>query len=249
MIKITRRLKFNFCDLMEPIDYDHEFTLRDVIWACKNSKIPMDVLSDILQCSYIGLYFDEMQSKKFKDGGYIEYLELSWVGTIYKFGGKEDSGHSWHFNGIGREGIIPEDLLKTCTKAEINKMKKEKWRQGYAVELTPIYELANYSIKVRKEITVADWRDYEKKNHPRDLNTSIDIRPSITLLEVLYWVFWELSFMGSPEKRDKQSKELNERAAEIIKAIDEGRIDEITRPWEEVKKEIKKKFKKSRKYG
>lgn len=243
MIKITKKLKFNFCDLMEPIDYDHKFTLKDVILACKNSKIPIEVLSQILRCSYIDQYFDEMQSKKFKDNGCIEYLELSWVGRIDKFGGKEHSGHSWHFNGIGKEGVIPEDLLKNCTKAEIKEMKKNKYRQGYAIEFTPMYELSNYPIRVCKKIYVSDWRDYKKKKHPRDLEKTIDIQPTITLLEVLYWIFWELSFMGNPERRDKKSEELNEAAAEITKAIDEGRIDEVTVPWEEVKKKLKKKFK------
>ena len=52
-IKITKDMKFGFFDLMEYVDTECEFTLRDVICACMDSDIPIEVLEAILQCPYI----------------------------------------------------------------------------------------------------------------------------------------------------------------------------------------------------
>jgi len=244
-IKITKSLKFNFYDLMRDVDTEHEFTLRDVLNACMKSKIPLEILQAMLRCNYIEQYWKEMKSKKFKnDGDGIEYLELAWNGTIDEYKGKQDSSSSWHFNGVGKKGYIPDDLLGFCSKKEIAKMKKEGYRQSYAIEFRPMYALANFPIKIRKEIKIEDWRNYKKKlKKKEDIFTIIDVQPSITLMELLYWIFWELSFCGSPEKRDGISADLDERVKELDKAKKEGRLDEITVPWEEVKKNLKKKVK------
>jgi len=200
-IKITKNLKFDFADLMRSVDSECEFTLRDVLNSCNKSKIPMDVLKQILRCSHIDQYVKEMKSKKFNKDGEIEYLEIGWHGEINAFGGEESSGSSWHFRGMGKKGVIPKDLNECCTKKEINKMKKEKWQQSYAIELTPIHELANYPIKICKEICITDWRDYKKHKGTEDLYTKLDFQPNITLMELLYWILWELSWFGSIAKR------------------------------------------------
>jgi len=245
-IKITKSLKFDFDDLMRDVDSNYEFTLRDVVNVCVNSKIPLEILQVILRCNYIEQYRKEMKNKKIENDNKIIYLELGWNGEIDKFEGKENSSSSWDFYGMGKKGVIPEDLKEWCTKKEIAKMKKEKWQQGYAIEFTPINEIADYPIKIRKEICITDRRDYKKKKKPCDVCTRIDVQPTITLIELLHWIFWELSFLGSPAQRNGKSEDLNRRAKELDQAKKEGRLDEITVPWKDIKKILKKNSKKKK---
>jgi hypothetical protein len=259
LIKITKSLKFDLWDLMKQVDPDYNFTLRDVLNACMRSKIPIEQLQEMLQCRYIEDYWKEMKSRKFKDDKDrdLEYLELAWTGDIHEFDGRIDCGSSWDFYGVGKEGCIPEDLLKWSTKKEIAQMKKDGYRQSYAIEFSPMYTLANYPIKICKELRVEDWRDYKKKiKKKEDLWKTIDIQPSITLMELLYWIFWELSFCGSPEQRDGKLEDIGNTVEELKKAEEEGRLEEVTVPWEEVKeklenkvKKLKKKSKKGKKNG
>ena len=247
-VKITKSLKFDFWDLMREVDPDHEFTLRDVLSACMRSNIPIDILQAILRCNYIKDYWKEMKSKKFQDKDRdLEYLELAWMGDVHEFDGEINYSSYWSFNGIGKKGQLPDDILKHCTKKEIAKMKKEGYRQSYAIEFSPIYTLSNYPIKICKELKVEDWRDYERKiKKKKDLWKTIDLRPSITLVELLYWIFWELSFCGSPEQRDGKLADLDKSVKELDDAIKEGRIDEVTIPWEDVKIDLKNKVKSKR---
>jgi len=245
-IKITKKIKFGFSDLMRNIDPNYKFTLKDVLRACVNSEISLTVLQEIIHCPYLEEYWKEMNSKKFKNDGDIEYLELSWASEINEYDGKIDSGHMWNFNGMGKEGVISEDIIKFSSKAEINKLKKENYRQSYAIEFTPMYELSNYDIRIEKYLSVSDWRKYEKlktKKDFEDIYTKLDVQPSITLVELLYWIFWELSFCGSPKQRDDKGDEIGEIVKEFEKAKAEGTLNDITIPWEEAKKKLIDKFK------
>jgi len=239
-IKITKNLKFDYCDLMLSVDMDHEFTLKDVLRIVTHSKVDRGILERILQCPYIFDYWKEVNSKKFQNDSDIEYLEVGLTGEIDKFGGKINSSTCWSFYGLGKKGVIPKDLMENCTKKEIAKMKKDKWQQSYAIEFSPMYKLANYPIKVSDKIVITDWIGHKEK---KDIYKNIDIKPTITLLSLLFVVFWELSFCGNIKQRDDRIKELKRRCDEFKKAKAEGRLDEVSIPWSEVKKRIKKTIK------
>ena len=228
-IKITKNMKFDFEDLMREIDTNSEFTLKDLLRACIDSKIPLETLQWIIRCPYLKSFWEEMNSKRFRKDSNIEYLQLSWVASISEYKGVVDSGHSWHFDGVGKEGVIPQDLINHCPKSEIKKMIKEKYRQKYAIEFTPLYKLANYKIKFCSDIEIHDSR---KKKYSIE---KINVKPSITLVELLTCVFWELSFFGDPSSRDSKLKELEDR----VENIDESKLVD----WEEVKKKLLKRIK------
>lgn len=214
-IKITKKLKFDFYDLMREVDTNYEFTLRDVLRASVNSKIPLPILCQILNCNYINEYWEEAKSKKFKNEKDIEYLELGWIGNVDDFNHQISSNSTWQFYGVSKKGFIPEDLKEFCTPQEITKMKKEGFQQTWAIELSPIYTLTNFPIKICNNIKI----ETKKKNKKFDCKT-IDIKPSISLIELLYWIFWELSFFGSPKQRNNQNEELKNMVKNIKKDIE-----------------------------
>ena len=232
-IKITKDMKFGFEDLMCPVDFKVEFTLRDVLDACMDSMIPMDVLCLMLRCPYIPQYWEEAQKPiDDDDERNMEYLELYWWGSKHTFEGEREDGSTWGFHGIGREGEIPDDLREHCDKEEIAKMEAEGYRQGYAVEFTPINNLADYPIRISDKLHITDYNASPKD----DMDNDIDLIPTITLMELLYWTFWELSFLGSPEDRNEEGEVLLQR----VEDLKSGKLKTI--PWEEVKEKLKNKF-------
>ena len=146
-IKITKDLIFDFDDLMKDIDFRHEFTLRDVLRSCMNSKIPLDILQPLLRCNYIKDYWEEAESKEFKeDMGGMEFLEVYWEGSCDKDEEEEICSSGWSFHGYGVD-------------------KDEGFSQGYAIEFSPMYDLAGFPIKIKKEMRIEDWNgsDFEYK--------------------------------------------------------------------------------------
>ena len=246
LIKITNRLKFDYYDLMTPVDLEHEFTLNDIFLSIKNSKIEPVVLSKILQCHYVYDICKEAASKPFRNERDIDHLRLSIVADRRKYDGKTSINYQWSFDGVGLPGHIPDDLIENLRKNEIEKMKKEKWTQSYGVEFTPVYFLKGLPVKIDRKIHLTDWTGNFKKKKTGELYKEFDFTPSLTLLEVIYWIFWELSFCGSPEERDKRMSDVKERMNEFEKAKEEGRLDEVLIPWKDVKKGILDRIKKAK---
>ena len=219
---------FDYSDLMLEVDMDQEFTLRDVLKASVNSIIPIETLGQILRCKWIKEYYDEAESRPFEDEGQIEYLELQFNNDLEDSEDGSAGNLWWHFHGIGKEGVISDDMPE-----ENKKDYPADFRQPYAIELSPLYNLADYKIKVSNDVMIARWGNDQ---HSSD---SMDFTPSIKLIDLLYSVFWELSWFGNPQKRNEQADELKKSCDELDLAKKEGRIDEITVPWENVKESMK----------
>lgn len=238
-IKITSNLEISFFDLMRLVDTDHEFTLRDVLRAVVNDiYIPIEVMQEMLQCRNLKEYYEEAESRPFDNSdSNMEYLELYYSGNIYK---NEESPNGiscssiWDFHGMGKLGYVEDEDV-----CPIDPELKPTYRQAYAIELTPLYELADYKIKIRPEIIITDDR---VKDYTKDTKR-IEFQPSITLIELLYSIFWELSFFGSPEKRNEQNENLRESVREIDEAKKNGTLDQITTPWEDIKEQLINEYK------
>jgi hypothetical protein len=238
-IKITKNYRLEYADLMKEVDLSQEFTLRDILNACYNSNATnILTISTILRCPYICDYWDEMNSKPFENNGEIDYLEVYWWGTKQTYKGVREDGNIWSFHGVGKLGYVPEDLLKY---GKLTKKEKKNYRQAMAVEFSPMYALADLPIKISKKLHITDC-DIKVKSK-KDIDSEIDFQPSIKLIELLYAIFWELSFCGSPKQRDNKINDLEKQVDEIKKASKEGRPDEIMVTHEQVKKRILKKIK------
>lgn len=226
-LKINKDMKFDFYHLMEDIDTNHEFTLRDVLCACMDSCIPIDILSQILRCSYIKDYYEEMSKGTKSSDSDIIYLELSHQIGLDSDNNTVDLG--WIFDGVGEKGLIPKDILDNYSKEDIQKFRDEGYTQRYALEFSPVYELADYSIKIRDEIQISDWDKFEN-------NSIIKGKPNVKLIDALYGILWELSFLGSPKERDEKKEDLDQR----VKRLEDGTEELLD--FEEVKVRLKEKY-------
>lgn len=222
-IKITDDLKIDFRDLNRKIDFDHSFTLRDILRACTvNCEISKEIMAELFHCAYIWDYWDEARSKEFKNDGNIEWLELALfmeADSDYSFRKKKKNGVKrafrtytyWQFNGVGRAGTAGDDVNKYLKEKGID---PDTYRESYSIEFAPIYNIADLKVKIREKITSIDW-DIDYKKDPDLLNTDFDFRPSIRVSDLLYEIFWDLSFSGSIKDRDEKLEMINERVKNI----------------------------------
>ena len=90
----------------------------------------------------------------------------------------------------------------------------ENGATSYALGLTPVNQLVHLPVRLSAEIEI-------RKDHKK-VGAGMSI---FTLLEVLGELYWEISFHGSPEDRDRQGAELRDRVQEI----EDGRATPI--PW------------------
>jgi hypothetical protein len=228
-IKIGPDLRFDYTDLFSVVDFDHEFTLRDVIESAVSSKIPMEMLCRILRCPYLVEYHKEVESKPFEDGGDIEYLELYWLGDKdQEEDGSLKMSSQWCFHGVGREGVVCDDVI-ACYEMRGEKV-PEDYRERYSLTFSPMYKLADYKIKVCDRMYITNWAAKRMKSE------EIPFVPSLMLVEVLFWIFWELSFLGGTKERDASCDEIAKRCNDFDKGVLE------TKTSEEVFADIKKKF-------
>ena len=233
-IQINKDLHFGYEDLMIPVDFDDTtFTLRDVLRATMQSKIPLDVIKKMI-CPWVEDYWNEAESKPYEKDEQIEYLELYLFGDVY---GKDDTSQdwfSWGFHGRGKEGVISDDLISHYPKEETLKMISEGYRENYALDFSPMYKIADLEVKVARKIFVTLYQeDYRVEK--------IKIRPTINLFDLLVNVYWEISFMGKPKDRNKQVEKLQKSTDEIEKWGREGTLNDHTYSFEEVKEMFKKK--------
>jgi hypothetical protein len=226
-INIYSKMKFGYQDLMREVNPEQFFTLRDIFRACRNSEIPMNVLCDILHCPYILDYCEEAESRPFEDDGDVEYLEvyLSVSKDVYE--DKKIYDHGWFFHGRGKKGNFPEEL---AFARKFTKTERDNYREKYAIEYTSMYELADLPIKISDKIEFSDI----DKNKYRE----IDFRPSITLIDLLFAIFNELSDLGNPVNRNKEFKKLKKILDKRIENIKDGKTYSSKEVFDRVTKKI-----------
>ena len=122
--------------------------------------------------------------------------------------------------------VIDNLINEIETWWEIHGIGKKRNRTTYALDFTPVHELMDYDVCFANKTYVRQRKLLKFKGIP-----------SPTLLDVLYIVLYEVSFHGSPETRDERMKDLEQR----IKDLKSGKLKTI--PWEEAKKQIKKRIK------
>jgi len=244
-ILITSKMDIMFDDLTMIVNPSSKFTLRDILRAAvKSNEIPVEIMKRILRCKNLKDLYNEAEHNTFQGKGDIEYLEVYWKGHKDQWDNKIECGSQWGFHGIGKLGVVPDEK-----ENPIKPSLKAKYRQKYAVELSPLYTLADYPIKICSTMSIDDWvafrKSKNKKKRAEPKFITVDFQPCITLLELMSAIFWELSWFGSIKNRDAKKTELERRCKEIDEAKKNGTLDKLMIPWEEVKARIEKKLKKS----
>lgn len=169
----------------------------------------------------------------------VEYLELYWHLTVNKeWQRNEETGrtaitghHFPSFHGIGKEDAL----------------------QRYCVSFSPANELAPLPLRLKDEFLIIDEEGEHKAfmdatKARKDPSAPLDIdatayshswpATTFTLGEIVYGIFWELSWWGSPARRDEKKSEM-EGQVERIKSGEEEMytLEEVEAMIEEKRRE------------
>lgn len=212
-IKITKNLRIEYCDLIRKVDVSRPFTLKDVLRIPTRANFSILDMEQLIRCDCITELWEECNYKKFRREDYMDYLEIGWSGDIENekiF----SSNNYWDFHGVGKEGREVKKLRKSGVKVP------KDYRQTYALGMSPVYKFSGYKIQMSNVILITDWRHPKQKE---SIYTHIEFRPSITLIDLLHAIYWELTWYGCPESRKVQVKELTKSLDKARKEIDEGK--------------------------
>lgn len=188
--------------LFEICDLDTDIRLKDIFKLIKKHE---DIFEIILGNWCKDFINEGLKKRKKKytgkyDKDEIEYLELYWILEQQIF---EDGEYFYgiefpDFHGIGYK--LKEEYM----------YHKKGERINWSVSLTPVNELMNIPVKLKRTADI-----YKDDYTIKKLNAQkkIEIKGmQFTLGHILYGILWELSFHGNPKNRKDFSKHLKEIA-------------------------------------
>jgi hypothetical protein len=176
--------------LMEETVLADDLVLRDIFLLVHKN---MDFCADALgrwteEITLEGLKKTRKKKKAepYSDAS-IEYLEVYWEIEASTF--HQESSIS---------GLFPEFGGRGSWYRKIGAKKHKKQYGGICISLTPANQLAPYPLKLNRTVSVYRT-NYDKLEFLQEpLFTGVG---SVTLLQILYAIYWELSFYGSPRQR------------------------------------------------
>lgn len=182
----------------------------------------LDFLSPILS-------FDPQIIKDLVNEGFEEpddksrdlwHLETYWRASIvnYSFDETPELYINPSFHGIGDPTIEGKDS------------------EQYALDLTPLNNMAHLPVRINNNLDVLDERKTEQDNFQFG-NVLVKVTKDFSLFEFLYAIFYELSFHGGPQSRNKAKEDLLVN----VKSIEDGTADLI--PWDVVRERLDKAIK------
>jgi len=200
-IPINKHLVLDYHHLMQDVDLREPFTLKTIFQILDHAKIKHTILCRLFHIPNLKLYSQEIQKRIQKSHKLytteIEYLELrrvryNWPNQALE----ENDDFQFEFDGVGYQ------------------KNNQLTRQRFSVELIPVNWLKNLPIKINPQIL-----EYQlQTSQPQEKIHIYDIKDiKITVIELFYNILWELSFFGSPEKRNTFLKTLKTQVKNIKK--------------------------------
>lgn len=230
-LKIARGYKLQVSDLMRYVELGENFTLGDQCqMICDSDEMDIETLSSLVQCP-LDPFIEECLSPfdVAEDLEYdLHYIRLHWsceYDNLTETRWPPSTSVWLHVDGIG-------DIWDDCKPGgQFYKDGKDFSNHNqYAIEMTPLYKLRHLPIRIDPIMTVGPYLAEDLEKEPLEIPAL-----GVTLLQLIYYMFWELSFIGTPEERDVQREELRER----VRRIDTG--EEKLIPLEDLWKELDEK--------
>ncbi|MBI3301933.1 MAG: hypothetical protein HYZ72_07635 [Deltaproteobacteria bacterium] len=225
--KVRLALGYNLrvADLLREVEVADNFTLGDLCVMIRDcEEMDLETFSALVRCPLAPFLAECLQPCDTTTAleSHLSYIRLRWrceydspAETLWP-----PSSSLWlDVDGIGD---IWEDYKPGGQFYEQGK--DYSHCNQYALEMTPLYELRHLPLRIDPTMAVACTAETGKE--PLEIPA-----PGVTLLQLIYSLFWELSFFGTPGERDAKREELQETARRI-----EAGEEKLT-PWEDIWKE------------
>lgn len=209
--------KYMVSFLFDTCELDTNVSMRDIFLLCKKN---ISILSLVIR-NYIeewvkyGLNLPISEKKEAKYDN-IEFTELCWGAEIYD---GEISGIDFpDFNCLGHKAI--EDIYEND-----NLLVEKGKRIVYGI--SSIDNIIDLPLKLNNNFKIRD----------ENYKVCLTSKKSYRLIDIIYGIFWEISFNGTPEDTKKFWVDMNKKVEEIQKGLEDGSIK--TTDLETLKKEFK----------
>ena len=201
--------EYAYRHLFDQCDLEKDVTLRSIFYLINKHA---EIFNLVFPC-WVDEYLAEALSGTGKpytgkyDPDAIEWLELYWhfEQTTYEKNEFPKEFHGHHFPSFGGTGFE----LK-----EEHEYHKVGSRIPWGISFTPVSDLINIPVKLK---TNAEITDFDMNKDPKRLIGALGKLEGVTytLGHILFGILWEISWHGSPEKRDKLGDELKQQVDDI----------------------------------
>jgi hypothetical protein len=220
---------------MRPIELAEDFTLGDLCRMIRDfAEVDVETFSALVQCPlepFIEECLKPYDAAADSDSE-LHSICLHWICEYEN--ATEDCGQPSASLWLDVDGI--GDIWQDCKPGGQLYVEGKDFSNcnRYGIELTPLYKLRHLPIRIDPTMTIRCTGDEGQK--PLEIPA-----PDVTLLQIIYYVFWELSFFGTPENRDATVEELQETK----RRIDAGEqelipLEDLMREFDETKTESQK---------
>lgn len=192
-----------FRRLRDACEIEDGMTLLDIMRIVESNDILKMFIGEFSWCPDIDdfhVQVNETIRSKEIDPDYddnMEYLEVYWETHYHK---NKSFSLSPGFHGWGYDPELERE-------------------GGYAIEFTPLYDLADYPVKLNKEIKVYVL-------DPKNTNVVFEGTQHYSLLDVLDAIYFEVSFVGGPE----EVAEMRRSLMDTVEGIKSGEIETFPMP-------------------
>ena len=196
--------------IREPVEIEEGFTLRHYFEFIKKWEILQ--IFDKFFPSFIKEYETTCRAPGFKmEYDNVDYIILKKITERDRWEyapGQCFINESIDISGVG---LLEEDDEHTRKKGDVI---------NYAIEFSSLDKLIDLEIRLETHKIRINEKDFSFTEYEgEDVN--------ITLFDFIKEVIWELSFIGTPEQRDKQRKEILETKDEIEELVKNGDIEKL----------------------
>lgn len=188
---------FSFRHLFDLCSLEDGVTLKDVFLLVSREAGLYDLIIGNWLKDYMSEAFNEKEKEPIQDQE-IDFLELYWTPSLQKLEGRESlQGSAFPcLHGLGPVLQNEQDGFKAGS------------RIPYSLSFMPLGTLLDLPLKIKKDTEL--WSEDFDSRKLKDKKI-LDIKEwPMTLGQIVYGIFWELSFYGSPKDRDQQGQKLKE---------------------------------------
>jgi hypothetical protein len=172
--------------LRENCFIDKDVTLIDIFRMVASYKLLKYFIQSYSWCQAIDEFHEQAEEpirNDENDDEKLDYLEIYHIVDSYDSKNKIQIDKSTAFHAKGK---VKESVLGKLTDG------------NYSISCAPMYELADLPVRLRKKIEI--YEPWQKKKFPKIL---FEGESYFTLLEILDAIYWEISFHGGPQEKDK----------------------------------------------
>lgn len=202
-ILLNKDYKMRLQDLMSPIEIADDFTLGDLcLIITQFDELDLEDFSKIIQWPIAGFLIEclDLEKEACSD---LHYLRLTWQ---YSYEKGETPWGSMRLE-VDAIGEIWDDYQPGGQFYEEGKDYSNCNHWG--ISFSPLYEMKNLPIRIEPKMLL-----YRELEYPMTEENYFPA-PDVTLLDLIYSLFWEFSFYGGPEQRDEISFDLQETVRKI----------------------------------